>query len=254
MASIDLPAFLNYILQTTGAAKLSYIGHSQGTTMGFAGYENQIIANKVNIFIALAPVAWIHHSTSTLLKALADLDAQVIDQLLGVRDFAPDTNTLKILLPGICSVAPDSCENVLGLVMGWDTANLNNTRIPVILAHEPSGTSVQNIVHWAQEIREDVFQYFNYGSADKNKKHYNTTIPPMYHPSLIQIPTALFYGGNDALADPTDVETYLIPSLKNLVLQHFEPTYAHLDFVWGVNACTKIYPSILQLLEKYSSA
>lgn len=68
-----------------------------------------------------------------------------------------------------------------------------------------------------------------------DRLHYNSSTPPAYDPSLITIPTALFYGGMDALADPTDVQT-LIPLLKNLVYSNLEPHYAHLDFV-----CLKIF-------------
>jgi len=251
MANIDLPTIINYVLKTTQASKLSYVGHSQGTTMGFIGFENPIIASKVNLFIALAPVAWVHSTTSTLLKALADLDAQYILRLLGVKDFAPDSGLLKILLPATCRIDPSGCDNVLGLVMGWNTTDLNNTRLPVLMAHEPSGTSTQNIVHWSQQVKTDVFQAYDYGSPALNLKHYNTTTPPAYNPSLIQIPTALYYGGLDALADPTDV-AHLIPLLKNVVYSYYEPYYAHLDFVWGVDANTKIYPTVVQLLKKYN--
>ena len=31
MALVDLPTHINYVLAQTGAAKVSYIGHSQGT-------------------------------------------------------------------------------------------------------------------------------------------------------------------------------------------------------------------------------
>jgi len=248
MATIDLPAFLKYILSVTGQPTLSYVGHSQGTTMGLIAFENENISKYVNVFVALAPVAWVHNCKSVLLKALADLDGQVVLNLLGVKDFAPDSGVLKILLPGVCGVTPSACDNIMGLVMGWDTQNLNNTRIPVIMAHEPSGTSTMNIDHWAQEIRKKAFQAYDYGSKAKNEKHYNQSTPPIYNPQLINIPTAIFYGGNDALADPTDVKI-LIPLLKNLIFQLYIPSYAHLDFVWGENAYIDIYPQVLQIIK-----
>lgn len=61
-------------------------------------------------------------------------------------------------------------------------------------------------------------------------QHYNTSTPLQYNPQLVNIPTALFYGGNDDLADTTDVE-HLIPLLPNVVFKHFEPNYSHIDFV-----------------------
>lgn len=41
MAAHDLPASINYILSVTGAASLGYVGHSQGTTIGFAALSSQ---------------------------------------------------------------------------------------------------------------------------------------------------------------------------------------------------------------------
>ena len=41
MAAYDLPASVDYILQSTGASSLGYVGHSQGTTMGFAALASQ---------------------------------------------------------------------------------------------------------------------------------------------------------------------------------------------------------------------
>ena len=53
---------LNYVLQETKQEKLVYVGYSQGSVMGFAGFSTQPeLANKVKLFIALAPVARVSH-------------------------------------------------------------------------------------------------------------------------------------------------------------------------------------------------
>ena len=50
MAAYDLPASIDYILQSTGQTSLGYVGHSQGTTMGFAALSSQPqLAQKVNL-------------------------------------------------------------------------------------------------------------------------------------------------------------------------------------------------------------
>ena len=49
---------IDYVLQESQQEKLVYIGYSQGTVMGFAGFSTQPkLAAKVKLFIALAPVA-----------------------------------------------------------------------------------------------------------------------------------------------------------------------------------------------------
>jgi len=72
MAHYDLEAYVNYIIKTTGQNKVSYIGHSQGTTMAFAKLSSEpAFSSKLNIFIALAPVAHLTSQTSPLFHILA---------------------------------------------------------------------------------------------------------------------------------------------------------------------------------------
>ena len=66
-AKLDLPATIDYILSYTHMPSLSYVGHSQGTTIGFAEFSrNQTWVSKVDIFIALAPVAYVGNMISPL--------------------------------------------------------------------------------------------------------------------------------------------------------------------------------------------
>ncbi|GIY64421.1 gastric triacylglycerol lipase [Caerostris extrusa] len=67
MADYDLPAMIDFILTATGQNQLSYIGHSQGTTSMFALLsENSEYNEKLNLFIALAPVAAVGHIKSAI--------------------------------------------------------------------------------------------------------------------------------------------------------------------------------------------
>ena len=77
MAKSDLPATIDYILKYTKSSSLSYVGHSQGTTIGFAEYSrNQTWVSKVDIFIALAPVAYVGNMISPL-RYLADFTGEI---------------------------------------------------------------------------------------------------------------------------------------------------------------------------------
>ena len=58
MAEFDQPALWEYIMKVTGVEKITYIGHSQGTTQMFASlslypefYQKHMIR-----FVAVAPV------------------------------------------------------------------------------------------------------------------------------------------------------------------------------------------------------
>lgn len=68
----DLPAMIDKILASTGLEKISYIGHSQGTTIFFAmAAEMPEYANKIVSMHALAPVAFCKHMKSPLLKFMS---------------------------------------------------------------------------------------------------------------------------------------------------------------------------------------
>ncbi|MBW04294.1 Gastric triacylglycerol lipase, partial [Eschrichtius robustus] len=69
MAKYDLPSTINFILNKTGQKKLHYVGHSQGTTIGFIAFStNPTLAQKIKAFYALAPVATVKYTKSQLNK------------------------------------------------------------------------------------------------------------------------------------------------------------------------------------------
>ncbi len=53
---------LDYIIANTGQEKIFYVGHSQGTMMGFAGFtHNKTLASYIEKFYALAPVSTVYY-------------------------------------------------------------------------------------------------------------------------------------------------------------------------------------------------
>jgi pimeloyl-ACP methyl ester carboxylesterase len=70
MAEYDIPAFIDAILAKTGYDRISYVGHSQGCTVLFAALlRHPELADKVEMFFALAPVIYIAHTNSPILKS-----------------------------------------------------------------------------------------------------------------------------------------------------------------------------------------
>ena len=77
MGDIDSPAFIDYIRKTTGQPKISYIGHSQGTTQMFYGLatNEEYFKERLNCFIALAPAIRLDNSDiANFLNVLARFD------------------------------------------------------------------------------------------------------------------------------------------------------------------------------------
>jgi pimeloyl-ACP methyl ester carboxylesterase len=249
MATYDLPATINYVLKTSKFQKLTFIGHSEGTIQAFSGFLNPNfnVTSKVNLYVALAPVAYVGHLGTILFRALADVDSDTLLEILGVKEFYLPT-AIQNFLPNICNLFPSFCEFSLELIMGPST-NLNKTRLGYYLGYEPNPTSVKNMAHWAQGVRSQSFQKYDYGSQG-NIKHYNQPIPPQYELEYFpkNLPVALFTGSNDYLADPLDVQT-LLSQLPITPYYHNEPTFSHIDFILAPDAATLIYPRILTLIQ-----
>ncbi|XP_005094431.1 gastric triacylglycerol lipase-like [Aplysia californica] len=118
--------------------------------------------------------------------------------------------------------------------------------MPVYEAHNPAGTSVWTVLHWAQMVNSKEFQKLDYGSPNANMQHYNQTTPPLINPSKVKVPVAVFRGGNDWLADEKDID-WLLPQL-NVTKDVYIKRYEHLDFIWAFDAPHVIYKHILKIV------
>ena len=252
MAKYDLPAMINHALFISGQKSLFYVGHSQGTMMAFAGLSmDKSLAEKVEVFFALAPVAKIGNTESPI-KYLAYFTPllKVMFGEFGVREFMPSTKLVKWLAEKICPEDTDACDNILFLLSGYDISNLNKTRVPVYFTHTPAGTSVQNILHYGQQVLSGKFQSYDFGS-EKNLKIYGQLGPREYKVNLTT-PVYAYSGGQDWLADPKDVE-WLISQVPHLLRHKVIPKYNHLDFIWGEDANKIVYKHMIRTMVKYEA-
>uniref|UniRef100_A0A8C3IS36 Partial AB-hydrolase lipase domain-containing protein n=1 Tax=Chrysemys picta bellii TaxID=8478 RepID=A0A8C3IS36_CHRPI len=223
----------------TGQEKLYYVGHSEGTTTAFITFSTMPqLAQRIKMYFALAPVATLKYAQSLLTK-LALLPDAVI-KVFGTKEFIRQNFFADLFAAEFCSqgMLSEFCGNLMFELCGFNEKNLNMSRIYVYITHAPAGTSVQNIIHWKQV---ELLKY----KVPCN--HYDT--PPIYNVTDMQVPTAMWSGGNDWLADPIDVDL-LLPQVTNLVYHKVIPDWNHLDFIWGLNAPERMYNEILDLMRK----
>ncbi|XP_040293996.1 lysosomal acid lipase/cholesteryl ester hydrolase-like [Bufo bufo] len=253
MALLDLPAVINFILQKTGQEQIFYIGHSQGTTIGFIAFSSlPQLAKKVKMFFGLGPVATVKFATSPLAK-LGLIPEFYFKELFGKRDFFPQSYVLKWLVTSFCDhvvIWEEMCGNVFFIISGFNEKNLNMSRLNVYATHCPAGTSVKNMIHWAQAVKTGELKAFDYGTKG-NIFHYNQTTAPLYSVKDMTIPTALWSGGNDWLADRNDV-SLLLSQISNLVYHKELPDWEHLDFIWGLDAADRMYGEIIHFMKIFS--
>ena len=98
--------------------------------------------------------------------------------------------------------------------------------------------------------RSDRFQAYDYDSPEKNQAHYNDTIPSIYSLRSMKIPSAVFWAGEDWLADSMDV-TYVFDNLLSLVYEKYLPDYNHFDFIWATTANELIYKDLIDVMRIY---
>ncbi|XP_046510803.1 lipase member K isoform X2 [Equus quagga] len=227
MAKYDLPATINFIVEKTGQEQLYYVGHSQGTTIAFIAFStNPELAKKIKIFFALAPVITVKYTQSPM-KKLATLSRKAVKVLFGDKMFYSQTFFDHFIATKVCNrkLFHHICSNFLFTLSGFDWKNLNMSRLDVYLAQSPAGTSVQNMLHWAQ------------------------LTPPLYNVTKMEVPTAVWSGGQDLVADPKDVEN-LLPKITKLIYYKLIPHYNHLDFYLGQDAPQEIYQDLIRLMEE----
>ncbi|XP_065837989.1 lysosomal acid lipase/cholesteryl ester hydrolase-like [Oscarella lobularis] len=252
MVRYDLPAMIEYVVNQTGQSQIYYVGHSQGTLIAFTGFSNNLqLAARIKAFYALAPVVKVGYIKG-LTHYIAYLTPEIRDlfDIFGYHDFLPSTEFLRLFGETFCDIkkyGEEVCANCLFLVTGFDKPHLNLSRVSIYTSHNPAGTSVQNMVHYAQCHRANSYQMFDYGSSEENEAHYGQATPPMYDLANLRVPTYTYTGTNDWLADPTDVEWLLgrLSSLGVLKRQITIEGYEHLDFIWGNNVATDVYMSII---------
>ncbi len=80
-------------------------------------------------------------------------------------------------------------------------AQLNNTIIPKVLRHFPSGTSTKTVTHFIQQMRSGKFAKYDYGTSARNQKIYVQCHPPEYDLSKVDVPIATYWGQNDWLTN-----------------------------------------------------
>lgn len=107
--------------------------------------------------------------------------------------------------------------------------------MPSFFCHIPSGSSVNQLLHYSQEIK--------YGFFGKYMK--DDQIPADFDLSKITTPLSFHYSPTDRFTNNADIER-LIPKLNNsLVYIQKLCSFNHIDFATGIQAASVIYTKIM---------
>ncbi|XP_013141648.1 PREDICTED: lipase 3-like [Papilio polytes] len=249
IGQFDIPSMIDYILETTRMKTLYYIGHSQGTTSFYVMLSlKPDYNNKVKMMFSLAPVAWMSHVKSPIVKMFSP--ANKILQYINTNAYSGSTKYFNTVTNIICNFLPIRCDSLLNLIIGYDFKHINVSMLSIILGHMPSGSSTLQFVHFGQLVQSGRFCRYDRGNM-KNLKVYGTKLPPDYDLSKISVPIVLYYSGNDWLSDPRDVE--ILENHLKVQTGNYIEDFNHLDYLFADTAKELIYLSIIKQIYYYET-
>lgn len=112
-ALYDLPAQVNHVIETSGRPKISYIGHSQGTTQMFAALADneEYYQDRINFFGALAPISRITNVKQAalwLIKGAAGELSWIAWKGIGINEWPG--KDLAWVEQKVCGTFPKTCD------------------------------------------------------------------------------------------------------------------------------------------------
>ncbi|GMS86908.1 hypothetical protein PENTCL1PPCAC_9083, partial [Pristionchus entomophagus] len=118
------------------------------------------------------------------------------------------------------------------------------SRLNIITAHFPAGTSNKNWLHWLQQATNGT-KYFDYG-VKGNLAEYGTPYPREYNFSSYRVPTSIYFSPSDKLVSSEDQNIALsrLPSSALYRVQNITG-FGHFQFLWGDRAKADIYDEII---------
>ncbi|XP_044739786.1 lipase 3-like [Chrysoperla carnea] len=251
VGSIDIPNTIDYILAKTGQKQINYIGHSQGTTTLFVMLSEKPEYNeKVKVALALAPVAFMENASPDN-KTFSMLNfvkfAKPVAVYLKARkiyDLLPHNGDMVSNITKRCNYNTTDdlnfCENLWNSFDSFNPEQNDARDLGVMLTHCPGGCSVNQLLHYTQQIEKGGFKKFDFGKR-YNKQIYGQTTPPAYNLSNIKAPVYLLYGDADNLATPEDVKILhnLLPNSTLFRVNY--PKFKHTDFLYAKDVISLLY-------------
>jgi pimeloyl-ACP methyl ester carboxylesterase len=257
----DLPASIDYILERRGRKSLAYVGHSQGNLAMFILQSfHPEWAQKVKPFIALSPVAFIpdvyYGAMRAFIKSIEStlITTTQLNRVLKGR-LLPGNPTTSSALDVICvpKWSTPVCNLALTLMLGNNLKRNNNSITPIIAHHIPEGTSVLNVLHFAQMIESGQFRSFDFGPKE-NVRRYGSVMNPFYPVRNIVSPDIAFISGRtDVLSTMRNVELtrqmLRVPLMDDYVVP--EPVWGHADHMYAIGAGRLVNAHLIGLIDRY---
>jgi pimeloyl-ACP methyl ester carboxylesterase len=252
----DFPAFVDHVTKATGHEKVVFVGHSQGNAQAFVGLSrNPQVAQKLELFVALAPAFYIGRLGHWALEAMVSMPSCIFYQLFGECSFIPVMYVVQRLM------APQAfghlAYNMFNYLFSWGDTYWCHWRKTKYFLFTPRPVSSRLIHHWGEitrtgqlkpytAMRKDTIADNELGPEAASEREERAKV---YSVANIGCPVALFYGGKDKLVQGKALVETLQASKEVDLVHHSEiPHYEHMDVVWAHDARDTVFDPIDSLI------
>ena len=243
----DMPAMVKYIKERTGAKKMTFIGHSQGTTLFLMAVMHDPIFTEESFdnFISLGTVPNLAHSKFLPIDIL-----DMIYDLLRRATFLQALNLPELLRELLATLAKEH-PKVFGKIFDtlasiYPSGRMDYINIYNLLYYFPGGISKINLFHWSQIHQMKKLVYYNPNfHEEKTAKEYN-----LENLKKWKIKSLVTRSDDDTFGSYQDVTDFYDAVEDKSVIKLLELTsYGHLDVLFAESAINDIFKPIIEFIK-----
>lgn len=243
----DMPAMVKYIKERTGAKKMTFIGHSQGTTLFLMSVMHDPIFTEESFdnFISLGTVPNLAHTKFLPIDIL-----DMIYDLLRKATFLQALNLPELLRELLATLAKEH-PKIFGkifdvLVSIRPSGRMDYINIYNLLYYFPGGISKINLFHWSQIHQMKKLVYYNPNfHEEKTAKEYN-----LENLKKWKIKSLVTRSDDDSFGSYQDVTDFYDAVEDKSVIKLLELTsYGHLDVLFAESAINDIFKPIIEFIK-----
>ena len=245
----DLPATIQYIKSKTGKQKMSYIAHSQGSTIFFMLYmsNRQLVESSIDHFSSIGTVFNIAYAAFSPIKLL-DAIYGILEKLNMNKGFLTLTHQQRLAIASFCKVLSPTCKSFFESGASIKpTGRINYKNIYNYLYYYPGGTSNSNLLHWSQiHTLKKLVHYNPNFSVQQTATPYDTSVLKKWKIKALVARTDM-----DTFSSYRDVTELISIVNNNSLLKVLDlKNYGHLDVLAADSAYKDIFIPIVNFLKE----
>ena len=247
MVKYDLPTMVNYVKSKTGVEKLSYLAHSQGSTIFFMLYmHNPTYVEQIfDHFITVGTVPNIAHTHFTPIEILDKISG--ILQAVKIFDTINLSNAQRNLVSGFCKLSHGICGKIFDSATALHASKrLNYTDIYNFMYYYPGGVGKTNLLHWSQIHKMKKLVYYNPNfEKEQTAEPYNVEVLKKW-----KLKSLISRTDDDTFSSYEDVTEFYMAVEDKSKIQLLDLTdYSHIDVLAAESAFEEIYIPIINFLK-----